>query len=270
MAPEPTLKLTEEQIVQYDRDGFLVVPNFTTPEECARIKTVYDRLFAERAGREKGDQFDLAGSDEEGKEAKLPQILGPHNYARELTETLAWANAGALLRQIYGTDDVGFGDHAILKPARNGAPTPWHQDEAYWDPTRRYRSLSIWLPLQDTSVEMGCMWFVPGSHRGDILTHRPINNDPRVHGLELDPSVSAGLEKAVACPIPAGSVTVHDSKTLHYAAGNNTDESRRAWILSGGATGGPWEGEPRSFPWQALRDTAREKRAREAASATDR
>lgn len=258
----PTLTLTPDQLAQYERDGFLVVPNFTTPEECASIKTTYDRLFAERAGRETGDQFDLAGSDEEGKEAKLPQILSPHKYAPELTETLAWANAGALLRQVYGTDEIGYGDHAILKPARNGAPTPWHQDEAYWDPTRRYRSLSIWLPLQDTSIEMGCMWFVPGSHRSEIIDHRPIGGDIRVHGLEVDPALDYDFGNAVACPLPAGSVTVHDSRTLHYAAGNNTDEPRRAWILSGGASGSAWDGPPRSFPWQALRDTAREKRAR--------
>lgn len=265
MAQTPTLLLTAEQIAEYEREGFLVIPNFTTPEECARIKVIYDQLFAERAGRESGNQFDLAGSDEEGKEAKLPQILGPHEYAPELMETLAWANAGALLRQIYGTDEVAFGDHAILKPARNGAPTPWHQDEAYWDPDRLYRNLSIWLPLQDTSIEMGCMWFLPRSHRYDVMPHRPIGGDIRVHGLELEPSVDAGLDRAVACPIPAGSVTVHHSRTLHYAAGNNTDEPRRAWILSGGAPGEAWPGTPRSFPWQALRKTAREQRAKEAA-----
>lgn len=264
MALTPTLLLTDEQIAEYHREGFLVVPNFTTPEECACIKNIYDHLFAARAGRETGNQFDLAGSDEDGKEAKLPQILGPHNYAPELTETLAWANAGALLRQIYGTEEVGFGDHAILKPARNGAPTPWHQDEAYWDPKQRYRSLSIWLPLQDTSVEMGCMWFMPRSHRYDILPHRPIGGDIRVHGLEVEPAVDFGLDRAVACPIPAGSVTVHDSRTLHYAAGNNTDSPRRAWILSGGASSEPWSGPARDFPWQGLRQTAREKRAREA------
>ena len=264
MAPTPNLQLSDDQIAQYGRDGFLVVPDFTTPEECAFVKGVYDRLFAERAGRDKGDQFDLAGADEEGKEAKLPQILSPHNYAPELTETLAWANAGALLRRVFGTDEIGYGDHAILKPARNGAPTPWHQDEAYWDAARRYRSLSIWLPLQDTSVEMGCMWFVPGSHKGAIVDHRPIGGDSRVHGLEVDPALGFDFSKAVACPIPAGSVTIHDSKTLHYAAGNNTDEPRRAWILSGGAPGAPWDGEPRAFPWQALRDTARERRAQAA------
>lgn len=265
MAPKPTLRLTDEQIARYERDGYLVVNEFTTPEECARVKTIYDRLFAERAGRDRGDQFDLAGSDEEGKEAKLPQILSPHTYAPELVETLAWANALELMRQVYGTDEVGLGDHAILKPARNGAPTPWHQDEAYWDPNTRYRSLSIWLPLQDTSVDMGCMWFVPGSHRRDVQPHRPIGGDTRVHGLELDPALDIDLSSAVACPLLAGSVTVHDSRTLHYAAGNHTDEPRRAWILGGGAPGRPWDGPPRTFPWQALRDTARERRARASA-----
>ncbi|RYG39549.1 phytanoyl-CoA dioxygenase family protein [bacterium] len=263
MAQKPTLNLTDRQIAQFNEEGFLVVHGFTTPDECASVKSIYDRLFAERAGRASGNQFDLAGSDEEGKEAKLPQILGPHQYAPELTETLAWANAGALLRQIYGTDEVSFGDHAILKPARNGAPTPWHQDQAYWDAAQSYRSLSTWLPLQDTSIEMGCMWFIPGSHRGEILDHRPIGGDIRVHGLEVDPALGFDFSDAVACPLPAGSVTIHDSKTLHYAAGNNTDEPRRAWILSGGAPSSPWPGPERSFPWQALRNTAREKRARE-------
>lgn len=267
MAPQPNVQLADEQLAQFARDGFLVIDNFTTPEECASVKEIYDRLFAARSGRESGDQFDLAGSDEEGKEAKLPQILSPHKYAPELTETLAWANAGALLRQIYGTEEIGYGDHAILKPARNGAPTPWHQDEAYWDPNVKYRSLSIWLPLQDTDIEMGCMWFVPGSHKKEIVPHRPIGGDSRVHGLELDPTFEIDLSTAVACPIPAGSVTVHDSRTLHYAAGNQTDTPRRAWILSGGAPGQPWDGEPRSFPWQAMRDTARERRAKGLGSA---
>ncbi|CAN5370197.1 N/A [soil metagenome] len=266
MAPLPTLKLSDDQISQFERDGFLVVDGFTTPKECAGVKGIYDRLFAERAGRETGNQFDLAGSDEEGKEAKLPQILSPHVYAPELTETLAWANAGALLRQIYRTDEVGFGDHAILKPAHNGAPTPWHQDEAYWDPAQDYRSLSIWLPLQDTSIDMGCMWFVPGSHRQEIIDHRPIGGDVRVHGLEVDPALGFDFSSAVVCPLKAGSVTIHYSRTLHYAAGNHTDEPRRAWILSGGAPGLPRKGPKREFPWQAIRDTARERRSREAAN----
>ena len=93
---EPTIRLTEEQIAFYHENGFLAIEAITTPEEVARLRDVYDRLFAQRAGRAEGNQFDLAGADEEGTEAALPQILSPRQYAPELTDTLYEANARAI------------------------------------------------------------------------------------------------------------------------------------------------------------------------------
>jgi ectoine hydroxylase-related dioxygenase (phytanoyl-CoA dioxygenase family) len=138
----------------------------------------------------------------------------------------------------------------ILKPAGYGRETPWHQDEAYWDPGTRYRSLSIWLPLDPASVESGCMQFIPGSHLGAVRQHRHIDNDPTVHGLvtdDVDPS------QAVACPIPVGGATFHHCRTLHYAGPNTTDRTRRAYILvlssrverSETADSRPWQAEER-------------------------
>ena len=49
-----------------------------------------------------------------------------------------------------------------------------------------YNSISIWIPLQDATVENGCMWFIPGSHTQEVVPHHTINHDPRVHGLEMD------------------------------------------------------------------------------------
>src|SRR5688500_3327523 len=106
------------------------------------MRDVYDRLFQEKAGREFGDQFDLAGTDEEGREAALPQILNPARYAPELTEGLFRINALAVARQLLGPDAAYRGEHAIYKPARYGAETPWHQDEAYWNPNLDYNSIS--------------------------------------------------------------------------------------------------------------------------------
>ena len=61
MPPEPTITLTEEQIAFYHENGFLAMTAITTPEEVARLRGVYDRLFEQRAGRAEGNQFDLAG-----------------------------------------------------------------------------------------------------------------------------------------------------------------------------------------------------------------
>src|SRR5437870_4772312 len=150
MTPSPpSVLLTQAQIDFYHREGFLALEAITTPAEVAWLRDVYDRLFEARAGREEGNQFDLGGTDEEGEEAVLPQILGPSRYAPELKEGLFRVNALAIARQLLGPEAQARGEHAILKPAGKGAPTPWHQDEAYWDPTLAYESLSIWIPLQE-------------------------------------------------------------------------------------------------------------------------
>jgi len=263
-APQtPTIQLTDEQIRFYREEGYLVIDQISTPEELAALREIYDRLFSERAGRERGDQFDLAGSDEEGKEAKLPQILGPSNYAPEMLNTLAWANAGAITAQLWGAEAAYRGDHAILKPAGYGSPTPWHQDEAYWDPSVNHQSLSIWMPLQDVDASAGCLHFVPHSHEGEVLPHRPIGGDARVHGLELDPAAPVDLSTAVGVPLKAGGCTIHSQRTLHYAPANTSDTPRRAWIMMASQPTTPRK-VPHDYYWQAQRHTAREERARKA------
>jgi ectoine hydroxylase-related dioxygenase (phytanoyl-CoA dioxygenase family) len=260
--PSPTVQITPQQVEFYRREGYLVVDSISNPEELAQLREIYDRLFSERAGRDRGDQFDLAGTDEEGKEAKLPQILGPSNYAPEMRETVAWANAQAIASALLGEGGSLHGDHAILKPARSGAPTPWHQDEAYWDPGLDYDSFSLWMPLQDVDESMGCLSFVPRSHRMQVVPHRPIGGDIRVHGLEVDPDVPLDFSRAVSIPLKAGGATIHHNRTLHYAPGNASSEPRRAWIMAGGVEGKK-RLTPHDYYWQGQRETAREARARD-------
>lgn len=257
---DPTLTLTDDQIGFYRENGYLALPSLMPPDEVASVRVVYDRLFAERAGREKGDQFDLAGTDEDGKEARLPQILGPSKYAPELLQGTYRANLEQVARQLLGPEGAVHGDHMIFKPARIGAATPWHQDQAYWDPTLDFESLSIWIPLQEATVQNGCMWFLPGSHRREILTHHSIDNDPRIHGLEVE---SVDISKAVACPLPPGGATVHHCRTLHYTGPNTSDVPRRAYIVGAGCPPKP-RAVPYDFFWNTIKTTAREQRAAQA------
>jgi ectoine hydroxylase-related dioxygenase (phytanoyl-CoA dioxygenase family) len=224
-----TLKLSEEQALFFHREGYLVLDQVTSSDEIEMMREVYDRLFASDAGQEAGDRFDLGGVDDSGP-AKLPQILKPEKYAPELASTTARKNALAVARQLLGDDAEALGDHAILKPARSGAPTPWHQDEAYWDPALEYTAISVWIPLQDATLENGCMQFIPRSHLLDVLPHHSIDNDPRIHGLEVDGAIET--EAAVACPTPAGGATIHLSRTLHYAGPNLSAQPRRAYIMA--------------------------------------
>ena len=256
---EPTLELTPEQIAFIHKNGYLAIEAITTQEEVAMMREAYDRIFHNRAGRAEGNQFDLAGTDEEGKEAALPQILNPAKYAPELANTLALANARAVVKQLLSEEAITNVAHAIYKPARSGAATPWHQDEAYWNPDLEYNSLSIWMPLQEATVENGCMQFIPGSHKLEVVPHQPINNDPRIHGLEVQEGV-VDLSAAMAYPLPPGGATFHLSRTLHYTAPNSSDVPRRALIM-GGSLPARQRQTPRQFPWKENRKTARQERA---------
>lgn len=249
--PQSSIMLTDAQIEHYHREGYLALDRLTTAEDVASLRRSYDRIFAEQAGRDEGNQFDLAGTDEDDKPASLPQILNPTRYAPEMNQSLLLANANAIVKQLFGPESVVNIAHAILKPAGHGAATPWHQDAAYWSPEFDYdHRVSIWVPLQDTPVEMGCMQFVPGSHRDkQILTHRHINNDPRIHGLELPPEQMRHVRNVAICPLPAGGATIHGGYMLHYTAPNCATEPRRALILIGGLP--PTKrATPRHVPWQ--------------------
>lgn len=256
--PEPTVQLTQDQIDFYHQNGYLSIPNIMPLDEVEWMRKIYDQLFESQAGREVGDQFDLAGTDEEGKQAVLPQILGPAKYAPELKTSQLWVNAEHIVKQLLGPD-AHFGDgHMIFKPAKYGAETPWHQDEAYWDPNLDYTSMSIWVPLQEATLENGCMWFVPGSQDQEILPHQSVGGDVRIHALEM---LNPPTEGAVACPLPPGGATFHASRTMHYAGPNTSEIDRRAYILGGGLNAKP-RPTARRFPWNEIKQAARQERAK--------
>lgn len=254
----PIPDLSAGQIDHFQEHGYLAIDALTTQDEISVMRDLYDDLFARQTGRGSGDHFDLAGPDEDGKPAHLPQLLNPAKYAPEFADLQCRRSALAMARQLLGEQTMAQGDHAILKPAGSGATTPWHQDEAYWNPDLEYRALSVWIPLQEATLANGCMHFIPGSHRLEVLPHHAINHDPRIHGLEVDDPVDT--THAVPCPLPPGGATFHLSRTLHYTGANRTESPRRAYILMFGVPPRPHPGT-RRFPWLEARQTAREVRA---------
>ena len=250
MRPNTTFQvdLTEAQIASYRDNGFLSIARITTDEEIEWLKEIYDRLFDQRAGEDKGLFYDLAAPRAHKGREVLPQVLGPDFTFPELRGSQYYQNAIKLGTALLGIDEkVTAGGHMIFKPAQYGAETPWHQDEAYWNPDVYLNSLSVWMPLDPATVESGCMQFIPGSHKEEVRWHRHIDNNPLIHGLMTDDVDPA---EAVACPLSPGGATFHHSRTLHHTAPNTTDSHRRAYIL---VCSGPTKkrDKPAHRPWQA-------------------
>lgn len=226
------VRLSEQQVAQYHREGFLVVDQITDAADVAAIRALLDDLFARHRELPPDVAYELGSAKDRSGEIVIPQIIGPAKLAPALRETRYFQNACAIARQLLGADCNFLGDHAIYKPPQNRKETPWHQDQAYWAPGTTAFTVNFWMPLLDAPVESGCMWFVPRSQLGDLLPHHPAGHDPSMHTLEVDEPVDQS--KAVACPLKAGGATLHALKTLHYTGPNASDNLRPAYILTFG------------------------------------
>ena len=239
--------VTEEQISFFQENGFLSINRITTDSEIEWMRGLYDQLLKDRWGEAEGRYFDLGGRRSHEGPDVLPQVLGPESRFPELRESVYFRNTVQISAKLLGVEKeyVSGGGHMIQKPARYGRETPWHQDEAYWNPNELPHRLSTWLPLDPATLESGCMHFIPRSHHGDVFFHRHVDNDPLVHALVTD---EVNPDEAVACPIPVGGATFHHCRTLHYSGPNQTDRQRRAYILVVGPPGKKLD-KPFNRPW---------------------
>ncbi len=247
---EPQLTLSAEQVEFFDRNGYLTLRGITTADDLANLRDIYERMFRERTGLAEGNYFDLsAGGDEV---STLPQITMMATYEPRLRDTLLWRNIGVVSRQLLGDSAKHVFDHGIRKPP-HGPKTPWHQDYAYYGPGVHHRC-------------------------SPLLTHHPLNDDPRIHGLEIaDPVFEQRYSSAfreitegmAACPIKAGDCTIHDEMTIHGTGPNTTDEPRLAYGLAFGAR--TWRSRVRTaHSWNAVKRTLRDQRQQQSLGALAR
>jgi len=117
-----------------------------------------------------------------------------------------------------------YHDQALFKEP-HGGPTPWHADQYYW-PFDSDRTITAWVPLQETPLEMGPVAFARGSQRLEIGRDLAISD-------ESEATMSAALEGVPAdeCAFDAGDVSFHGGWTFHRAAPNATDRMRGAMTV---------------------------------------
>jgi ectoine hydroxylase-related dioxygenase (phytanoyl-CoA dioxygenase family) len=114
-------------------------------------------------------------------------------------------------------------DQALIKrPWAN--PTSWHLDTPYWSFSDR-RALSIWVALDDATLENGCLFFIPGTHKKTSFENPGIGKNMDAI-FDFYPELSSW--QSVAAPMKAGSCSFHNGLTIHGAHANMTPGSRRA------------------------------------------
>ena len=219
--------ITADQKKFFDLNGYLLIESILTQQEVAEYRTIYDRfLSGEIDCRE--SRYDLGGHAEKKRKGveNETQIMRPCDLLPSLAHMAYHERALAIARDLIGSDAEFDFDMMIDKGPRTATATPWHQDAAYWIQLADSRAASVWLALDEATLDNGCMWYVPGSHLKPLRMHRKAGKD----GIALE--CDATENEGVAVPIKPGSCVFHHGGTLHYSRGNTTDSHRRAFIIN--------------------------------------
>ena len=287
--------LSSEQLEHLDAFGFLAVDEVFDPDEVIapvieEYGGVLDRLCGELAAGGELSQtyaelpfgervskvyvetqkvfaqyFDFS-LPQRGIQHDTPYWAGPAVFAALTNPQLLDAVESVVGPEIYSNPV----QHVRVKVPESIAPrdadgnviygaTPWHQDagvvNAEADGTDM---LTVWFPLMDTDAENGCLQVLPGSHRGEVLTHCS-----GVQGLAIPGALLAG-EQARAVPLPAGGALFLHRRTVHAALPNRSERIRWSFDLryhppgqpSGRAAFPGFVARSRSRPRTELRDPA--------------
>ncbi|MCE2394206.1 phytanoyl-CoA dioxygenase family protein [Candidatus Poribacteria bacterium] len=197
----------------FDRDGFVVIPGFYTPEETAALNAHIDKFITETLPQLPSD---AAFYEVKGQTESIMRLQGMASYDdhfKELTESDRFAKLAELL-----LDDgvVSKNMEWFTKPARSDAETPPHQDGFYFmlEPNE---ALTLWLALDTVNG---------GSHRRGMRPH----GQTAVFGFSLgvtDYGETDYQEEAAIHAAP-GDMIVHHCMTIHRAGSNTTANPRRA------------------------------------------
>ena len=127
------MRLDATMIKRFREDGFLVFDPGVSSPEIAALRTILADLHSKNVGFKEGALFDAIGVDD-GSPARFPQIIHPRSFAPELLNNSFYQVASGIAEQLLGSAVRFKADLSLMKPARIGGVTPWHQDEAFQDP----------------------------------------------------------------------------------------------------------------------------------------
>jgi ectoine hydroxylase-related dioxygenase (phytanoyl-CoA dioxygenase family) len=109
------------------------------------------------------------------------------------------------------------------KPARVGSGVPCHQDNAYFCQTPP-DMLTVWIAIDPVTPENGPVFYIKGSHRGEVLPTRPSGVRGNSIGLAETPAVP--LEQQYRALLASGDASIHHCQTIHHSAPNPTEHAR--------------------------------------------
>jgi hypothetical protein len=223
-------RLSDEQVAQFNRDGFLPGVRILNERQIETLRTELADLV--KAGHDGAELWYEYHSNESGDpDAVLFHALGAWRIKPGLHDILWHPALLAPSVQLLGGAVRFWHDQLFCKPAHDGGVVSWHQDYSYWTRTQPMNHLTCWIGLDDATTENGCVHYIPGSHRWNLL--------PTTHlakGMDAILTVLTDEQRArfkpVACQLKAGEAVFHHPLMLHGSYENRSPRQRRAVVIN--------------------------------------
>ena len=210
--------ISPAQITAYQRDGYAKLDDVITGDDLVAFRDAVEEAVKE-------DTKDLDPNRVKGSyEQIFIQCVNLWHRYPKVKPFVLHRRLANIASKLSGCSVRIWHDHALFKEPHTGAKTPWHQDTPYWPHEQKMHQLTIWVALRDATILNGCMSFIPGTHR--MFDIEPVNLGDPQDLYDVAPQTK-GI-KAVTCELKAGSVTVHNGMTFHYAGPNRSDGLREA------------------------------------------
>jgi phytanoyl-CoA hydroxylase len=215
-------------------DGYVHLPGVMSVDEMAEVEAVYDRFLRGEIAVAGKDFNDMTTGEHGGDPSgfAVVNVMVPRRYLPSWQGNLYERRAQSIAEQLCGEGMTIDFDQLLAKtPGRADAVFHWHQDQAYWIDTDDRRTATCWLAVDDSTIENGCMQFLPGSHHDAVRPHRPLHGDRGAsHTLVTDLRPDDVMRPV---EIRRGDITVHNEGVLHGSGGNASASSyRRAYIVA--------------------------------------
>jgi ectoine hydroxylase-related dioxygenase (phytanoyl-CoA dioxygenase family) len=205
--------LTSAEVATYHQNGYLLYhrPLFS-PARLAALTGLFEEQLAM-----KGDKL----SDE---------LDTPHFREPRLLDFLLDDTVLDLVEPLIGPNIGLFSSHFICKDPFVGRATPWHEDSAFWKTRfdRFDKIVTVWLAIDRSSQENGCMRVIPGTHINGFSEYEAADTKTNTFSEQIKQVDDA---HAVYFELERGEVSLHDSRIIHGAAANTSPYRRCGYTM---------------------------------------
>jgi phytanoyl-CoA hydroxylase len=251
--------LTDQQIADYHRDGFLVLPDFATPSSCVALKAQAEEIlhnfdpdanrsvFTTNEQSRHADQqfidsatgiicffeeeaFDDKGDLKQSKELSINKIGHAMHDLDPVFESFTYTNKLADVASDIGMPDaLALQTMYICKQPRIGGEVTCHQDATflYSDPIT---VTGFWFAIEDATLENGCLWAKPGGHKTSLRSwfRKKEAGGTEMHVFDEAP---LSMEGMIPLEVKKGTCIVLDGLLPHYSLPNTSGKSRQAYAI---------------------------------------